>query len=61
MYESDVTQFLKRLKQERPEIDEDQRRGRAIWWDKSGIDLDELQRQKHSRVPQSPYVYYSKP
>ncbi len=60
-YESEITQLLNRLKREQPQIEEDQRRGRAIWWDKQGVDLDEMQRQKDSRVPQSPYVYYDKP
>ncbi len=38
MYESDLTQFMKQFLAEHPEEVESQRKGRAIWWDKS---LDE--------------------
>ena len=56
-YESELTGFLRTLKQERPQIDELQREGRALWWDKD-LDADQLARWKDSRVRQSPYVYY---
>ncbi|MGI4814101.1 MAG: DUF3460 family protein [Janthinobacterium lividum] len=58
MYQSDTTQFLNHLKQEKPEIERGQREGRALLWDKQPIDLDERQRQQKSRVGQAPYVYY---
>jgi hypothetical protein len=38
VYESDLTKFMKQFLAEHPEEVESQRRGRAIWWDKS---LDE--------------------
>lgn len=60
-YKSDITRLLEDLKKKRPELEEEQRRGRAIWWDKAGLDLEEVRRQKESRVPQSPYVYQTKP
>ena len=56
-YESELTGFLRTLKQERPRIDELQREGRALWWDKE-LDADQLARWKDSRVRQSAYVYY---
>ncbi|CAG9177614.1 DUF3460 domain-containing protein [Cupriavidus respiraculi] len=56
-YESDLTQFLKALKQERPALEAEQRQGRALLWDKAPIDLDERQRAEASRVAQKPYVY----
>jgi hypothetical protein len=55
-YESDLTKFLKGLKVKTPNLERKQREGRAIWWDKE-LDLDELRRQRESRVPQQPYVY----
>lgn len=58
MYQSDVTQFLNQLKQQRPDLEEQQRKGRALLWDKEPIDLDERARQQQARVPQTPYVYY---
>lgn len=57
MYESEITQFLKSLKQQRPTLEAEQRDGRALLWDKSPIDLDERARADASRVAQKPYVY----
>ncbi|MEZ5649100.1 MAG: DUF3460 family protein [Burkholderiaceae bacterium] len=59
MYVSEITRFLNELKAERPRILEQQREGRAIWWDKS-LDLEAQERFKASRVPQAPYVYKTK-
>jgi hypothetical protein len=58
MYQSDFTQFLNKLKQEKPSLDEDQRRGRALLWDKKPIDLEERTSEQSARVKQTPYVYY---
>lgn len=57
-YKSDVTQFIEHLKAEHPEIEAQQRAGRAIWWDKN-IDREALGDWKKARVPQKPYVYGS--
>ncbi|TFZ03951.1 DUF3460 family protein [Ramlibacter humi] len=57
-YRSDVTQFIDGLKQQRPEIEAQQRAGRAIWWDKN-LDRDALGEFKQARVAQKPYVYGS--
>ncbi|RWA46860.1 hypothetical protein AU476_35185 [Cupriavidus sp. UYMSc13B] len=56
IYESEITQFLKQLKQERPTLEAEQRDGRALLWDKSPIDLEERAAEA-SRVAQKPYVY----
>lgn len=58
-YESDTTQFLRDLLREKPQIVEEQEKGRALWWDKKNS-LDELQRAEESRVKQQPYVYQTK-
>ena len=58
MYQSDITQFINQLKQQEPQLEEQQRKGRALLWDKQPIDLDERERQQASRVKQTPYVYY---
>ncbi len=55
-YVSEPTQFINQLKKSRPELDEQQRAGRALLWDK------EQDRQlqagfNEARVPQKPYVY----
>jgi putative aminopeptidase FrvX len=35
MYESDITKFLRQYLEEHPEEVESQRKGRAVWWDKT--------------------------
>ncbi|CAB3776781.1 DUF3460 family protein [Paraburkholderia sp. A2WS-5] len=58
MYQSEITQFLNQLKEQKPGLEEQQRKGRALLWDKQPLDLDERERQQASRVKQTPYVYY---
>lgn len=55
-YESDATKLVKALLRERPEIVEDQRVGRALWWDKK-LDFETLRRWRESRIAQKGYVY----
>lgn len=59
-YESDFTRFLKELKAKDPTLEQKQRAGRAIFWDKAPIDLDARKRAEESRVKQQPYVYQNK-
>jgi hypothetical protein len=59
-YESEITMFLKDLKQKDPELEQKQRAGRSIFWDKKPIDLDARRRADESRVTQQPYVYQNK-
>lgn len=59
-YESEATKFLKDLKQKNPKLEEDQRTGRALLWDKPEIDLDTAERNAESRVRQQAYVYQNK-
>ncbi len=59
MYESDITRFLRELRQAKPHLDDEQRKGRAIWWDRPQ-DPDTARRDRESRVPQAPYVYQTK-
>jgi len=56
MYQSELTQFLEALKKDRPHLEVEQRRGRALWWDKL-LDRDRLARQAESRLQQPGYVY----
>jgi hypothetical protein len=59
MYESEITQFLKQLKVDRPHIEAEQRKGRALLWDKPQV-LDETARSAQVKVPQQAYVYQTK-
>ncbi len=58
MYQSDITQFLNKLKADKPSLEEEQRKGRALLWDKQPVDLEERAEQTASRVEQTPYSYY---
>jgi len=55
-YESDATRMIRELLAARPGIADEQKRGRALWWDRR-LDLDLLRRGRESRVPQKGYVY----
>jgi len=59
MYESEHTRFMRELFQKKPELADEQRRGRAIWWDRD-LDPDQQKRDAQSRVNQTPYVYQTK-
>jgi hypothetical protein len=56
-YESEHTKFMRDLLQQRPDLIDKQREGRAIWWDKRPKELAEERVRDTSRVAQSPYVY----
>lgn len=58
-YRSDVTQFIEQLKAQRPTLEEEQRRGRALLWDKP-VDRESQEAWQEARVPQQPYVYQTK-
>ena len=59
-YTSDVTQFIDSLKAKKPTLEAEQRAGRALLWDKQ-IDRDAQAGYDRANVPQSPYVYFSRP
>ncbi len=56
-YESDITKFIRQLLEEKPELKEEQKKARAMWWDKT-LDLKELKRKSESEVERTSYVYY---
>jgi hypothetical protein len=55
-YESDATRMIRQLLAERPQIVDEQKKGRSLWWDRR-LDLDQQRRARESRVPQKGYVY----
>ncbi|NBD20893.1 DUF3460 family protein [Aquabacterium fontiphilum] len=59
-YKSDVTQFLDSLKQRDPQMEERQRQGRALLWDRQPQDAEAQRAVREGRVPQQPYVYQTK-
>ena len=60
LYESEATLFINGLKQANPKLEQGQREGRALLWDKAPIDLDNQQRVDESRIDQQAYVYQTK-
>jgi Protein of unknown function (DUF3460) len=58
-YQSELTEFLSTLKQKNPELEAQQRAGRARLWDLPPTDLDTQERLQASRVRQKAYVYQS--
>ena len=59
-YNSDVTQFIEQLKVEKPDLEAQQRAGRAIWWDKH-LDRQQLDEWRQARVAAKPYAYGDDP
>ena len=55
-YNSEITQFIEQLKSHKPDLEAQQRAGRAIWWDKH-VDREAQSEWRDARVPQKPYVY----
>ena len=60
MYESEITRFLRELKQQNPNLAELQRKNRGTWWDHPQ-DLQEQRERAEAAVPQPPYVYFPLP
>ena len=55
-YTSDVTSFIETLKAKRPALEDEQRRGRALLWDRR-IDAVAEADFDDAKVAQQPYVY----
>lgn len=55
-YESEATQFLTQLKQERPYLEKEQQNGRNLLWDKQ-LDRDLQKGFREAKVRQKSYPY----
>ena len=58
-YVSEHTKFISELKQQNPQMEEGQRQGRALLWDKQ-IDREAMRRYQQADVPQPGYVYQNR-
>ena len=58
-YESEVTQFLTQLKTERPHLENEQKKGRSLLWDKQ-LDRKLQEDFEQAKVAKKPYVYQNK-
>ena len=59
IYESEHTIFMRAWMEKHPEEREEQRKGRALWWDKPQ-DLTTQKNQREAQVAQSAYYYQNK-
>ena len=57
-YESEPTRFIRDLLQRKPQLVDEMRKGRAIFWDKRPSDLKEERTMDEGQVPQKGYEYY---
>ena len=58
-YVSEHTRFIRDLLEAKPQLETDQRIGRAIFWDKLPADVQAIREMDEGRVAQKPYVYSS--
>jgi len=58
-YTSDVSSLIAELKANKPSLEDEQRRGRALLWDRR-IDRGAEEAYDEARIPQQPYVYQTK-
>lgn len=55
-YQSDTTRFIAELKERQPDLEQRQRAGRALLWDKA-VDRQLWREYRGAQVAQKPYVY----
>jgi hypothetical protein len=58
-YKSEITHFIEEMKARRPNLEAEQRAGRALLWDRAQ-DREASAEWRDARVPQQPYVYQTK-
>ena len=49
------------MKDRKPQLEGEQQKSRAIWWDKRPADLAERRQMDEGRIPQAGYVYQGQP
>jgi hypothetical protein len=58
-YKSEINQFIDELKAKNPKLEEQQRAGRGLLWDRP-IDREQQDQWRKARVAQQAYVYQTK-
>jgi hypothetical protein len=59
-YDSDITGFISELKRKKPDLESQQRAGRAIFWDKQ-VNREAWAEFRAAQVAQKAYVYQVDP
>ena len=57
LYESEHTKFMREWMAKHPEELQEQRKGRALWWDKKPQSLEAMQDSKAATVQSKAYYY----
>ena len=55
-YKSEATQFIDKMKTDKPVLESQQRAGRELLWDKT-VDRSAWSEYREAEVAQQPYVY----
>ena len=58
-YTSEITQFIDQMRSQKPDLEAQQRAGRALLWDKH-VDRSAWGEYREAEVAQQPYVYQTK-
>jgi hypothetical protein len=59
MYESEHTRFMREFMAKRPYLAQEQKKGRALWWDRKP-NQEEDHRNEASQIDMQAYVYQNK-
>jgi hypothetical protein len=59
-YSSDITNFISEMKEKRPDLEAQQRAGRALLWDKH-VSREAWDEFRAAQVRQKAYVYQTEP
>ncbi len=57
LYESEHTKFMREWMKQHPEELQEQKKGRALWWDKLPQTLDTMKDNAAAEVPNKAYYY----
>lgn len=60
MYVSEFTLFINQLHEDKPGLDAEQQKGRAIWWDQPVVTPDAQKKLHDATLVQPAYVYQIK-
>jgi hypothetical protein len=58
-YQSEASAFIEQLKRDQPDLEERQRAGRLLLWDKQ-VDREAAREFDQAQVAQQPYVYQTR-
>lgn len=60
IYQSEITRFIAQLKQQKPTLEAEQLKGRALLWDKEPTSLERQAELDSAKVAQQAYPYQTK-